>query len=238
MLSQIDIYLKNADISSLYSDLGIKLHGFIMSKINTEYARFLHSQSLNPFSIFVFANEKGFVCRISTLTDEAAAQIITKMHTISEINVYGINKPLIVDNIISNAPIQANQISRMLSKRKYIIHFLTPATYKKDGKYCNLPSLYRFFRTVAEKINLFENINIDISDLKTLFDGINITEYTLKSEQYFLNNYPISAMAGNASITITSQSEQLVLLKTLLGYATYSGVGGKTSLGMGGFLVR
>ena len=30
MLNQIDIYLHNADISTLYSDLGIKLHGFIM----------------------------------------------------------------------------------------------------------------------------------------------------------------------------------------------------------------
>jgi len=48
----------------------------------------------------------------------------------------------------------------------------------------------------------------------------------------------IPSMTGSCDIIINSTGEQLRKIKLLLGYATYSGIGAKTSLGMGGFLVR
>ena len=66
MLNQLDIYLRNTDISERYSDLGIKLHGFVMTNINKNYAILLHTQEPRPFSLFVYDSGDGFVTPTSS----------------------------------------------------------------------------------------------------------------------------------------------------------------------------
>ena len=237
MLNQIDIYLRNADISSLYSDLGIKLHGFIMSKINTNYANFLHTQEPRPFSLFVYDSGNGFACRISTLNDEAI-QIINVLENTDKIIVYGVDKPLLVEKIDRSKPINVTDIPSILANKKYTLDIITPATRKTSGVYTNLPDLCKYFTSVASKLKFYENILIENSELEKLFSSIKMSKYNFESRNFMLGGKNIPSMTGNCDIIINSTGEQLRKIKLLLGYATYSGIGAKTSLGMGGFLVR
>ena len=237
MLNQLDIYLRNSDISTLYSDLGIKLHGFIMSKIDTDYAELLHTQEPRPFSLFVYDSGNGFACRVSTLNDEAV-QIIDAIANTEKIKVYGIDKPLTVEKISRANPLNAADIPGILSKNKYTADIVTPATRKTSGEYTNPPDLCKYFGSVANKLKVYENISIENSELETLFANIKMSRYIFESKHYMLGGKHIASMTGSFDITINADREQTNKIKLILGYATYCGVGAKTSLGMGGFLVR
>ena len=234
MLNQIDIYLRDSDISSLYSDLGIKLHGFIMAKIDKTYAQLLHEQEPRPFSLFVYDSKKGFVCRVSSLNDEAV-QIIDMLESIDKIKIYGIDKPLVVENISRSNPINAADIPEILGENKYRLDIITPATRKTSGKYTNLPNLRDYFASVANKIGEYENIAIESDELDALFADMTMSGYHFESSSFALGGRKIPSMIGNADIMIKSGADKL---KLLLGYATYSGIGAKTALGMGGFLMQ
>ena len=237
MLNQLDIYLRDSDISQLYSDLGIKLHGFVMSKINSEYAKLLHTQEPRPFSLFVYDSGNGFICRISTLNDEAV-QIIDALENTGEIIVYGIDKPLFVEKTDRSGSINVMDIYKLLNKKKYVIDIITPATRKTSGLYTNPPDLCKYFISVANKLKFYENITIENDELEELFSSIKINKYRFESSNFMLSGKNIPSMTGRCEITVNSKREQSDKLKLLLGYATYSGIGAKTSLGMGGFLIR
>jgi len=234
MLNQIDIYLRNTDISTLYSDLGIKLHGFIMSAIDSKYATAMHSQEPRPFSLFVYDSGNGFACRVSTLNDEAV-QIIDTLEKVDKIIVYGIDMPLVVENISRSNPINAADIPDILSGGKYTVDIVTPATRKTSGEYTNPPDLCKYFLSVAAKLQAYENISVDAAELETLFADMKISRYIFESRSFMLGGKKIPSMTGNCDVAIKRGADKL---KLLIGYATYSGIGAKTSLGMGGFIVR
>ena len=235
MLNQLDIYLRNTDISPLYSDLGVKLHGFVMSKINMDYANLLHNQELRPFSLFVYDSGNGFVCRVSTLNDEAG-QILEVLESQDKIVVYSGKKPILleVEKMSRSNPINASDIPEILNKKNYAVDIVTPATRKTSGIYTNPPDLSKYFTSVANKLNIYENISIKSGELESLFANIKMERYIFESKNFMLGGQTIPAMTGSFDITIKGESE---ILKLLLGYATYSGIGAKTSLGMGGLLV-
>ena len=239
MLNQLDIYLRNSDISALYSDLGIKLHGFIMSKIDTKYADLLHGQEPRPFSLFVYDSGNGFVCRVSILNDEAV-QILDVLEKQDRIVVYSGKKPILleVEKMSRSNAINASDIPEILNRNRYTVDIVTPATRKTSGVYTNPPDLSKYFVSVASKVKTYENISIDNSEIETLFGNITITRYIYESKNFLLGGKTIPAMTGNCDIIIDAASGQSEKLKLMFGYATYSGIGAKTSLGMGGFLVR
>jgi len=233
MLNQLDIYLQRSDTSALYSDLGIKLHGFIMSKIDTAYANLLHTKEPRPFSLFVYDSGNGFACRVSTLNDEAV-QIIDALENTDRIVVYGMDRPLAVERTSRSSPIDAADIPKILAKNKYTLDIITPATRKTSGQYTNPPELRKYFSSVANKLQEYENIAIGHEELEALFDGLTMSRYIFESRSFVLGGKKIPSMAGNAEVSIKRGADSL---KLLLGYATYSGIGAKTSLGMGGFLM-
>ena len=236
MLNQIDIYLKKSDISSLYSDLGIKLHGFIMSKIDTKYAGLLHEKEPRPFSLFVHDSKDGFVCRVSTLNDEAE-QIIAMLEDIDKITVYGMDEPLVVEHNHRSIPIDAADIPEILGKNKYRLDIVTPATRKTSGRYTNPPDPQKYFGSVANKLWEYEHIEIGHEEFEALFAEMTMSRYHFESSSFALAGKKIPSMIGNADISLKSGADTKKL-KMLLGYATYSGIGAKTALGMGGFLMR
>lgn len=239
MLNQLDIYLRNSDISTLYSDLGIKLHGFIMSKINTTYAELLHGLEPRPFSLFVYNSGNGFVCRVSTLNEEAL-QILDILEKQDEIVVYAGKKPILisVENMSRSKTINAVDIPGILSKNKYTAGIVAPATRKTNGEYGNPPDLGKYFISVVNKLKVYENIIIETSEIEQLFSNIRMNRYTFESQNFMFGGKKIPSMTGNFDITINADKEQSEKIKLLLGYATYSGIGAKTSLGMGGFLMQ
>ncbi|MCL2772516.1 MAG: CRISPR system precrRNA processing endoribonuclease RAMP protein Cas6 [Oscillospiraceae bacterium] len=179
------------------------------------------------------------MCRVSTLNDEAA-QILDALEKQDTIVVYADKKPILltIEKISRSNPIYAMDIPNILTKKKYKIDIVTPATRKTSGEYTNRPDLCQYFTSVANKLKVYEDILIENSELEMLFANIKMSRYNFESRNYMIGGKNIPAMTGSCDISINSDSEQVDKIKLLLGYATYSGIGAKTSLGMGGFLVQ
>lgn len=237
MLHQLDIYLENADLSEVYSELAIKIHGFLMCKIDKVFAGKLHEQGVNPFSIFAVPSAGGFIVRLSALTDEAL-QLIDVLEKERRIIVKGAQEPLKIIKAERAPSIGFDEIQQLFHKRKYKITFVTPAMYKSQGVLCFDTRLENYFNSVIQKMNLFENTSFTMEDVHEALGRTTISDYSFSSANYFLSGHNVKGMTGEAFITIKSNGMLLNFTNTLLGYSVYSGVGGKTPLGMGGFLLE
>lgn len=223
-------------LESLYSDLGVKIHGAIMKLIPTEYAAELHRNKFQPFSLLCLNNkEKDEVTvRISVL-EEKAGIICEKLTSNKEITLYGIDKPLILLDYCASQPKSVSSLLFAPVPKGYRIDFLTPATFKRGGRgICN-PELPKFFRTSAEKLIRFEKTVLDTEKLMNHIARYPLCNYSLSGKKYNVSGNIYSGMTGFAEIYFADETtENARCFNALLKYSEYCGIGAKTAIGMGG----
>lgn len=76
--------------------------------------------------------------------------------------------------------------------------------------------------------------NIDFQLFSDAFDSCRMTSYSLESASYNVSGHIFPGMTGYFDIDLPSDAVQAELLRTILAYSEYCGVGGKTGMGMGG----
>ena len=236
MLYQADIFTEKCDFSEVYSDIAVKLHGASMKLIPTEYAEKLHQNEYHPFSIFAYPYDDALIIRVSALTDEAE-QLVCAMTERNSFFIAGMKKPLAAEHIEIVPPIHADDIESYINGNRLRISFVTPAMIKSGGKPSCRPDIAAYFYSVILKYNCFENVCIEYSDFTNAFNDAYIDDYNLQSVKYNVSGNIFPGMIGQCNITLPKNPEQNALLKKVFAYATYSGIGGKTGLGMGGIVI-
>ena len=162
MMQRMVIRLRSENLDDIHSDLGVKIHGYIMSIIDSDYAEKLHTEALNPFSINVVRDGSELILTINALADEAM-QIINALKAVDKIIVKGAPALKVLDYSIEN------------------------------------PVGYKFF-----------------------------------SKSYKIDPKKLTGMMGSVSFKIHGDYSNCELLKKLIHYSCYSGIGSRTALGMGG----
>lgn len=237
MLYQTDIYTAAANTDNVYSDIAVKIHGAAMKAIPKEYSVKMHEKAYHPFSIFTVPLEEGFIIRISALCDEA--KIIPDLLAAKQsIVVYGMSEPLKLIEYEESEPIHAQDAKDYLSEKGCRITFLTPAGIKTNGKFSAPPDLPAYFYSTICKYNAFENDEILFDDFKEAFSKASIGEYRLESVKYNVSGHILPGMTGYFDIRFPENIRQNIMLRKVIAYASYSGIGGKTSMGMGGIIVE
>ena len=123
-----------------------------------------------------------------------------------------------------------------VSDEKYFqIHFLTPTAFKQKGKYVFYPDLHCIFQSLMKKYDtaVKENTMVDEETLEQLCENAQIVKYDLKSVNFFLESVRIPAFIGKITIKMNGTQTMANFAKMLFEFGTYSGVGIKTSIGMG-----
>lgn len=233
MLYQTDIYTAAADISDIRSELSVKIHGAAMKAVPAEYAEKMHEKTYHPFSIFTVPNENGFIIRVSALCDEAKC-IVDALSRKKTFRIFGMKEPLSVTGTDSAVSIDAATAGSYLTGRGCRITFITPAMIKKDGKPSAKPDISAYFQSVVKRYNAFENADISYDDFLAAFNNSELDNYELRSEKYNVSGHIFPGMTGYCDINFPKKAEQADLLKKVIAYGTYSGIGGKTGMGMGG----
>jgi len=77
-----------------------------------------------------------------------------------------------------------------------------------------------------------------LNKFKKIYSGVNIIGYAFQSINYNLTGNIIPSMIGEIHLEIPKNKEKFDILYKVFTYAMYSGVGGKTALGMGGFAIE
>lgn len=237
MLYQTDIYTAKTDTDKLYSDLSVKIHGFIMSRIDTTLAAELHSGKVNPLGLYTTDAGDYYITRVSVLND-SAKQIIDVLQDVKTIRVFGTENNLIVLHT-ENAPVvDIGQLPGLLRCNKYDLGIITPAMFRREGVWQCPPEIPSYFLSVAAKLEHLENIRISKQDVINEFQKVKFNSYDLHTEKFMSGSKRYTGIKGRLSVTLPQKKGDNDILRLLLAYATYTGVGGMTPQGMGGFVIE
>lgn len=234
MIYQTDFITESADLSGIDSDIGVKLHGAAMGLVESKYAELFHTKDYHPFSIFTVRADDRIIIRVSALNDEARC-VIDGFRSVSELTIYGLDKPLRITEHNTAPPTKADTAGELIKCSDCRMVFATPAMFKSGGKVCFFPELARYFYSAVCKYNKFENAELSFEEFRSAFSEGDIMDYELRSGDYNVSGIRIRGMTGFVDYRFPKNRAGLV--KRVLAYTSYCGAGGKTGMGMGGFLI-
>jgi CRISPR-associated endoribonuclease Cas6 len=239
MLYQIDLSLAPFDDSELYSDLAVKIHGAAMKRIPPKTARELHTQQYHPFSVFAVHAPQGYIIRASALND-AAKPVTDALARCKALLIYGCNddRPVPVIGLSAAPALSAGVMGGLVSEKGCRIDFVTPAVIKTNGLHSAKPELCSYFYSVMLKYNAFEHGSLEFGDVQAAFAAVQFGAYQLSSTQHCISGHMIPGMTGFCELLFPADEKKNRLLRLLLAYASYCGIGAKTGQGMGGILVK
>ena len=237
MLARLELILDNEQIDYRNSS---NLQGVIMENIDTGYAQALHEQALNPYSQYLVKRDGITVWCINTLNKEAYENIIKRLID-SQFSHFSIKNEQVKVKIKEKRLITMEKSELMKEfyeeegQRFYNIEFMTPTSFKSNGKYVIFPNIEMISRSLMKKYtNTSSELDMyDEDTLQQLVECCEITRYKLQSTSFPLERVNIPAYKGSISMKINGNDTISRYIRLLLKFGEYSGVGIKTSIGMG-----
>ena len=242
MLRRFEAELRLPDGARAPSSMGSVLHGALIEQLPEDYAAYLHTENLRPYSQSIRwdrARER-VIWRIGTL-DRAAAEIIgAVLQSLEHIHLRQKGYTVDVQNIQCVEERSYQDIADEYFRAETApcgaeIHFLTPTSFKQGGAYIILPESALILQSLLARWNRFcPDIRIEEDDLaQTLAVHTRLTRYALRSASFSVEGYSIRGFRGQIALQFAGGDMVRRILGTLLAFAPYAGIGIKTALGMG-----
>ena len=249
MYAKLRIELDSSQISYQQSS---NLQGVLMEQIDTDYAQELHQYSLNPYSQYVVKEKDKTVWYICTVNEEAYENIILPLEELKQITIrsrvmiqdsydlHSMTGIVILLRYVIRGTFFVEGCGAVLYAVRFIpqyglLQFCTPTAFKRDGKYVNYPdlrlvygSLMRKYSAASEELNMY-----DEETLEELVRNSEIIRYRLQTMPFPLEKVQINGFVGNVCIKIKGTETMANYIRLLCRFGEYSGVGIKTSMGMG-----
>ena len=126
------------------------------------------------------------------------------------------------------------------SERKRI-RLISPTSFKSNGVTHIFPNISTLISGVIEKINQHSD-SAELANQKIideLLEKVYIKDYNLRTKIFHLESIKIKGFIGNMDLAIKGEDSTLAnILNFLILMSEYTGLGIKTSLGMGGVKVE
>lgn len=235
MLAKMTIELQE---DSLHPNMASLFHGYLMKEIDPSFAEYLHYNQTNPFTSCIVRERTGDKAywRITTFNKTAYDEIIAPLTGGSSDSIYIEHKDM--EFHIRNMRVEKSSFEELYlnAKRTPRLRLLTPTSFKSEGRTHIFPDVKVLLNGVINKINLHSD-SIKIEDEHTLEEmmaGIYLREYNLRTAVFNMEKIKIKGFLGTLDVGLYGDPALLELLNFVLASAQYTGLGIKTSLGMGG----
>lgn len=227
------------------ASIGPFLQGAMIERVDASYAADLHQSAFNPYSLYCMPgdNDATVIWRINALTDTTAEHIIKPMLGMSTLSVRSIDTEFTVKSA-SMERLEFRELTELIhndTATRTAIRFITPTAFKSSGSYVFMPTLKLILQNLFMHYSqIYEgDKEVDQDTIEYLDRQTAITAYNLRS-QYFAHvaggGRKIPAFTGSLSINARGPQALTGLVRMLLKFGEYAGVGIKTSMGMGGML--
>ena len=245
MLSRLIMILNNKSSTKLSVNMSSLFHGALIGFLDERVAAALHEQSLNPYTQHISISQEKILWIITTMTEQAYKNIIMPLlsDSIQSIKIEYHDLELYIESkdcktIDYDTFLKENYFRDY--DRYFTLRFLTPTAFKSGGLYRNYPTVRWIVNSLAGKTDAFGH-DVSVSDkevLSLLEESIVITKYSLKSTQFSLEGVRIPSFIGWITVCVKNNQSIVNLCNYLFKYGEYSGVGIKTSIGMGAIEVE
>ena len=224
-------------------NIGSRLQGYIMQNLNSDYVEFLHTQNYHPYTQYIErVDDNTSIWHLNLLDENAINNIV---------DIFKEGNDILLDNEeefkiigITKKEISKSELLKELSEikpRKYVeICFITPTAFKTNEEYYYFPSIKLIFNSIINRYNLFSNEftfeGVELID--DIVENFIISDYNIKTKRFYLENVKIKGFIGRITIKLGGPSQFVNIGNMLLKYAEYTGIGIKTSMGMGGMQIK
>ena len=239
MLSKLELEIHYNHTEQLTYHISSTMHGLLMDYVDYEYGELLHRDGRKPFHQYLSQMKRdSFVWTICTLNEEARIQIIDRLkeqdHFLlkhKNLNLYVTDRKLTemsYDELIERYYFEPQS-------RNIRLRFLTPTSFKSQGRYVFFPDLKLIFQSLMLKYDAFSDTTAMASPevLEHIENYSYIRNYNLRSIYFSLEGVKINAFLGEITIHVNGPEQMVNLMHLMTAYGEYAGVGIKSSLGMG-----
>lgn len=244
MFSQLTLVLKNNTTKKITMGISSVFHGALMELVGSDTAAWMHQGQMNSYAQYIQYDEDTIWWYISTTTEESYQKIICPILQSSDSELYLSYHDLsleIIEKKVSSIKQEVFLQNQYFCDydRYFTIHFITPASFKSNGKYMNYPTLRWIFQSLMHKHDFAAEKNriFDGEVLDSLEENCSVSAYKLRSTYFYLEGMKIYSFMGNLTICVKGNQSIVNLVNYLLMFGTYSGVGMKSSIGMGAITV-
>ena len=240
MMTQYRFAVRFSDGRPVFASSAYPIYAWLLSQIPAPYGTFLHEQGQKPISQYLYKErETGqFIWTIScmdTASHEILAPILRSLHEIPL--RAGLLQTSLLDTVSAQSMESLMELARKQSDAPFFhLAFRSPTSFKHDGAYVIFPETSFLIQSLAEKWTAaFPNYPLNDPEALAVFrQGLKITDYRLQSCRFSLKNAQIPACIGEIAVKVSLPSPMMELWKALVSFSRFSGVGIKTTLGMGG----
>lgn len=146
-------------------------------------------------------------------------------------------KPIVVTSLdLCNGSFSSfeNVISEASPNNSIELEFITPTSFKRNEIQAVFPEAGLVFSSLLNRWNTFSDRKI-AEDCINLFPSIKVSRYNLTTELINFSKYKMLGFTGRVEYEMPKGAPDTFLreMNALASFATYSGVGVKTSMGMG-----
>ena len=242
MLTMMNIKFKMNDVNTYDANMGSIMQGFIMEKISRNFSDKMHKNQFHSYSQYIKRCEGELVWTINTMDSEAKVEIIDKLIGLDNVEIKHRKETLRVEKIYIESMTYEQMFDKFYTKNQphsIKLKFITPTSFKSGGKDMIYPSVRLIFQNLINRFNLFsKDIGIAKDEfIPVLEKAILLKDYKLSSTTFSLEGVRIPSFCGELVYLINAPQHIVNLVHMLSEFAMYSGIGIKTSIGMGGIRV-
>ena len=225
---------------------GSLFHGAIIDLLPKAEANEFHISQLHPWSQYLSADQCGNVhWVVSLLTSEMETLFDQYLFSKLPMSIYLRQKNLRVELDTPSLRIEKtfDSIYRCSEPAtggcgSMTMSFLTPTSFKQRGKEIKTPDIGLIYNSMASQWNAFKDPEVAMMDLSaekraSVCSAVKILNDETREEAFSVNGSDVPGFVGK--LRFRCDHEDICRdLKRLVSFATFSGIGRKTSLGMGG----
>ena len=219
--------------------LAYRLYAWLLEQVDSEYGMLLHEQGEKPVSQYIQFDrtEKSNYWVVNLLSEEAIDHFAPILEQLKHISLHEIAFSV---EVCSTRKFPTTRDLLLHAKNRPFrkwekLQIISPTTFRQNGRYTMFPQEQLLLHSLIQKWNAFcGDYPLDDDDaIAMMIHGISIEGYRLKTLRYPIKQVSIPGFCGELTLEAHLSAPMQELWKALLVFSQFSGVGVKTTLGMG-----
>ena len=232
MICQYQIHLKLKNGEPIPPFWAYRLYAWLLLQIPEEIAEKIHQQEKRVVAQYL---DHG-VWIVNLLGNDAVTLFGNILKETKEIHLHG-DEILVTEcrfHTVEGPQIFLRRGHEICSKRAELL-ITSPAAFKQAERYTIFPKEELLLQSLLMRWNeMYPEYLLDDADmLEAMRKGIHIVDYSLRTGRFRLKETAIPCFYGKIVLDTRLPVVLLELWNALLCFAPYSGIGIKTTLGMG-----
>lgn len=240
MLTQYQMTLEPAHTCRPCVEWGYRLYAALLEQVGEPFGSIAHRDAVTPLSQFLTIGKDSVTWTVNLLGAESERSLSLLLEQQRSIWLEKDRVRLDVTDCRADVLRDVEELFTRAARQEgyHVLRVQTPAAFKSQGEYLNLPTSRLLIQSLIRKWNgCFPDCPIEDEDgqgMEAVAAGLRCRRFQLWDQSYHLKGNTISGFVGELTLENRLTGFHRELADVLLLFSGYAGIGIKTALGMGG----